>query len=305
MTKTYFPFDAGTGSAITESQWRKMAEFFISTGVLDTQLNELEVFADASGMNVKVKSGKAWVKGHYFESTAQETLTITAADGSNPRIDRVVVKADFTANTIDLVVLAGTPAGSPVAPSLTQSATVWEISLAQVLVGTAVANIAADKVTDERTIVQTGDVVAARVARVYRNAALNITTTPTAIAWDAEVLDTHAHHDNATNNSRLIAKVAGKYRIAANVLLSIPGVSAVRATIAIRKNGVATDLAVALFENPDTGVSANDMTLIIDDVLDLALNDYVEVFISIFSGTQALNVGAASDTRASFIYLGT
>ncbi|MES2405559.1 MAG: hypothetical protein V4567_14660, partial [Pseudomonadota bacterium] len=49
----------------------------------------------------------------------------------NPRIDRVVLRADFVNNNIVLDVLQGTPAVSPAAPALTQNTSIWEISLAQ------------------------------------------------------------------------------------------------------------------------------------------------------------------------------
>jgi len=47
-------------------------------------------------------------------------------------------------------VLTGTPAASPTPPNVTQSSTIWEISLAQVYVGAAVSTIAAGNITDER-----------------------------------------------------------------------------------------------------------------------------------------------------------
>lgn len=150
---SYFPFDAGNGANITEDQWRKMARFWLPTGPISDEDNELEVFADSTGMQVKVRTGKAWIRGHYGESTAEKTLSVAAADGSNDRIDRAVLRADFTANTITLVVLEGTPATTPAAPSLMQSASRWEISLAQVAVGTSVSTIDAGDVTDERTLI--------------------------------------------------------------------------------------------------------------------------------------------------------
>jgi microcystin-dependent protein len=150
VTKEAFPFDAGAGATVTEDRWRKMAKHWRAAGVLIGELNELEVVGDASGMNVKVKSGRAWVEGHFFESDAQETLVIAAAHASNPRIDRVVLRADFTANTVDFGVVTGTPAVSPVAPPLTNSATIWEIPLAQVTVDAAAVTITASKVADER-----------------------------------------------------------------------------------------------------------------------------------------------------------
>lgn len=150
MSIIYFPFDAGAGADSMEDRWYKMARLWRDTGVV-AEGNKFEVYADNSGLRVKVKSGIAWIRGHYIESDAEEILAIGAADPSNPRIDRVVLRVDWSANTIALTVLQGTAAGSPSAPALTQvSGTTWEISLAQVLVDAAAASITAGKVTDER-----------------------------------------------------------------------------------------------------------------------------------------------------------
>lgn len=150
MTQIYFPFDSGAGANVTEAQWSLMAKNWLNTGVIKDVLNELLCFADSTGMQVKVKSGQAWMQGHFFQSAAEETLSISNADSTNPRIDRVIVRIDWTANTIQLAVLSGTPAVSPSAPSLTQNNTRWEISLAQVYVGANVSTIAAGNITDER-----------------------------------------------------------------------------------------------------------------------------------------------------------
>lgn len=146
MTKSYFPFD---NADVYEAQWSKMFSL-LPTGVISGINNELVVYANSTGMNVKVKSGSAYIKGHTFESTAEETLSIAASDPTNPRWDLVVVKLDWVNNIIDLAVKTGTPAGSPVLPSLTQTTSVWEIALAKVVVDATITTIAANKVTGLR-----------------------------------------------------------------------------------------------------------------------------------------------------------
>jgi hypothetical protein len=154
MAQTYFPFDSGSGGSVTESQWGQMAQFWLSTGVLKGQLNQLNVFADSTGMQVKIDTGMAWVQGYYYKNDALVTLAIAAANATNPRIDRVVVRVDWTANTIQLAIIQGIPAASPTAPAVTQNNSIWEISLAQVLVGANVSTIAAGNITDERTLMK-------------------------------------------------------------------------------------------------------------------------------------------------------
>jgi hypothetical protein len=150
MTKTYYPFDAGAGASIVEAQWAKMAASWQETGVFRSQLNMLEPFGDSSGMVVKVKSGQAWIKGFFFESDAQESLNIGASDPTNPRIDVVVARLDKTANTIDFVVVAGTPAADPAIPAITDTATVTDMPLAYVNVLAGVSTITAGNVYDIR-----------------------------------------------------------------------------------------------------------------------------------------------------------
>ncbi|WP_209121502.1 H-type lectin domain-containing protein [Alkalihalobacillus sp. BA299] len=150
MTQTYFPFDSGSGANVTEVQWQEMAQYWLNTGVIRSVLNELEVYADSTGMQVKVKTGEAWIKGHFFKSDEEEALAIGTADASNPRIDRVIIRLDWTANTIQLAILQGAAATSPVAPALTQNTSRWEISLSQVNVGAGVTTIAAEDIIMER-----------------------------------------------------------------------------------------------------------------------------------------------------------
>lgn len=152
----YYPFDAGAGSSITEAQWAKFARHLLPSGVLRSYENELEVYADATGMQVKVKTGAVWIRGHYGEITAIDTIAIESADPSNPRIDLVVAKVDWANNKVQIDIVKGTAAASPSIPSLTRNSSIYEVALAQVLVGTGVSTIAADKVTDERSFAWAG-----------------------------------------------------------------------------------------------------------------------------------------------------
>ena len=131
-----------------------MARRWLKSGVLTGYLNALAVTADGTGMTVSVNTGGAWVEGFYFENDAAAVQTITAAHATLSRIDRIAVRLDRTANTVALVVLTGTAAASPVAPTLSVSDTLYEIGLATVLVDPAVGVIAAGKVTDTRTLVK-------------------------------------------------------------------------------------------------------------------------------------------------------
>jgi hypothetical protein len=203
---TYFPFDAGAGASVYEAQWRKMAEHWLSTGVLRGELNQFAVSADGSGMTVSVATGKAWLKGQYVESDAVAALSIDAADGANPRIDRVILRNTYgapgVAGSIALAVLKGTAAGSPTAPALTQNTTtMWEISLAQVRVDAGAVVVAADKVTDERVMV---DVNGETVQPLYKSAT-TVTVASTTTETDLARVTIPAGRLGATGGLRIKA----------------------------------------------------------------------------------------------------
>ena len=125
-----------------------------------------------AGMSVRVALGWAAIVGtttsnmgvYTIFNDAQDTLTITTADPTNPRIDLVcatVRDAYYSGANNDVIfqVIAGTPAGSPVAPSLPANS----ISLATVAVGAAVTQINSGNITDTRVDVGTnlpGDISA-------------------------------------------------------------------------------------------------------------------------------------------------
>ena len=127
-----------------------------------------------AGMSVRVASGWAAIVGttttnmgvYTIFNDAIDTLTITTANPTNPRIDLVcatVRDAFYSGANNDVIfqVIAGTPAGSPVAPALPANS----ISLATVAVGAAVTQINTANITDTRVnvttnIPETGDISA-------------------------------------------------------------------------------------------------------------------------------------------------
>lgn len=103
--------------------------------------------------NVEVQIGAALVDGRFYENTAANTLAVAAnASGSN-RIDTVILRLDYVAQTIRLIVKQGTPAGSPVRPTLQQDATYWEIPLADIAVANGFATLAQSVITQRQRYV--------------------------------------------------------------------------------------------------------------------------------------------------------
>lgn len=154
MTQTYYPFE---NTDTTEAQYSQLFRRLQLTGVSGApSTTDLKVFGDSSGMQVKVPAGFAIVRGHAYNSSAQETLTITAANSTNPRRDLIVLTLDPTANSILLAVVTGTAAASPADPSLTQTDEgTFQMVLARVSVAAGATSIAAGDVTDLRTFVGT------------------------------------------------------------------------------------------------------------------------------------------------------
>lgn len=153
MAQTSWPFD---NADTTEGQFSQLFRRLQNSGVSGSpSTTDVKVTGDSTGMNVKVAAGYAIVRGHAYYNSSQFTLTIGTASAS-PRIDSVVLRLDPTANTIVLAVVAGTPAASPVAPTLTQTDEgTYELAIAQVAVGASVSTISAGNVTDIRPFLGT------------------------------------------------------------------------------------------------------------------------------------------------------
>lgn len=118
--------------------------------------NPLQVSA-SSGMSVTVNAGFAFVQGSTsatagmytacLDTTA--TLTLTTSDPTNPRIDNIIVQfvdVGTSSSTATVNVQAGTPAASPVAPTLPANS----LLLAQIAVGAGVSSITSGNITDKR-----------------------------------------------------------------------------------------------------------------------------------------------------------
>lgn len=147
MAQTSWPFENVDTSETQFSQWARN----IGEGVKQNTLDELEPFADSSGMQVRVRSGQALIRGHYYQNSAEATLPVAVSDPSNPRIDIIALELDPSANLVALKVIAGTPASSPVAPTVVQTdGGIYQLKLAEILVGAGVTTIAAENITDTR-----------------------------------------------------------------------------------------------------------------------------------------------------------
>ncbi|HXG72828.1 MAG TPA: hypothetical protein VNJ04_19710 [Gemmatimonadaceae bacterium] len=128
-----------------------------SGGVVQGVYNELAVTAPGASMTVSMATGAAVVRGIPYENfAAAKTITIAAADVTNPRIDTIAIEVvppgagENIEGRSAYVKLQGAPAATPVAPALTQSSTLFQIPIADVRVDAGLTLIAANKITDRR-----------------------------------------------------------------------------------------------------------------------------------------------------------
>lgn len=151
------------GSHPAENDRLTTQALWATTGIINS--SSMAVTQNSpTAMSVRVASGWAAIVGDeqsnmgtyvaYNDATA--VLGITTADATNPRIDRVcatVRDAYYSGayNDVILQVVAGTPAGSPVAPALPDNS----ISLATVSVAAGATTITNANITDTRVLVTT------------------------------------------------------------------------------------------------------------------------------------------------------
>jgi len=133
----------------------------VGEGVVGTGHFAVSQRGAGANMSVDVAAGRAWVEGdedtsaqptYQVKSTSIVNVAIATADGSNARIDRVVLRVED--DTFDgsnerravLETLEGTPAGSPSAPAEPDNA----ITLALVSVPASDTTITNAQITDMR-----------------------------------------------------------------------------------------------------------------------------------------------------------
>ncbi|MER7109683.1 tail fiber domain-containing protein [Streptomyces sp. NPDC000229] len=149
MAITSYPFDA---QVVTETQYSQMFREFQDSGVATSYGASGFYVTAATGMNVNVGSGLAFLRGHMVQSTATETVAIPTA-GTAVRVDRVILRLDPSLNSIVLAVKQGT-SGSTTPAALTQTDTgIFEIALASVTVNANVTSIVSGDITSTRPFV--------------------------------------------------------------------------------------------------------------------------------------------------------
>ena len=123
----------------------------LRSGVLASPGDCFQVLA-GSGLTVRVRPGFAVINGSFAYDSAEAQVTIPTADSNLPRIDRIVLRCNYLNRLCELIVKTGTPASTPVAPSLLQPASgdYYELGLATVRVEAGAASVSQSAIADTR-----------------------------------------------------------------------------------------------------------------------------------------------------------
>lgn len=149
MEKSSF-FNSVSGDRTYKAEdWASYFASFIGNGVFPVPSNNLQAVA-GEGMTVTVKAGKAWINGYFYMNTSDLTVSLATADGVLKRIDRIVVRWDFTNRLISVKVKSSAASASPSAPALQRDADVYELCIADVLVGAGATSVTGGVITDQR-----------------------------------------------------------------------------------------------------------------------------------------------------------
>ena len=148
----YFPFNDKNGDRVYFAEdWARYFADFIGNGIYPNPSNGLQVLA-GSGMTVKINPGTGFINGYTFWSDTETDLTMTNADGTLGRVDRIVLRWSKADRNITISILQGTYGKNPVATTLTRSADIWEIALADVAIGKGLTTITQAQITDDRYV---------------------------------------------------------------------------------------------------------------------------------------------------------
>jgi len=185
---TSAPYDANTEFANWVKRGfgvganRANAGVVLGTGSESTQLDALQVTQNSpAGMSVLLNIGAAQVDGTEYYNDSALTLSIAANGSGLARIDTIILRKSFASQTVRAAVLQGTPAGTPVPPTLTQSAGVtWDIAIADIAVANGAVSITNANITSRASYTDGADGV--YLDRIL-NSTVDTNVTGDAVKW--------------------------------------------------------------------------------------------------------------------------
>lgn len=178
MAESSWPTTAGS-RVVLDQEYEALARAWSGSGdgVIGYPGDTTVGYADASGRQVKVRSGKlGQIRGRgWYSGTTDTTLAVTANASGSTRMDLLVLRLTRSTWAITTVVKAGTPgAGNP---SLTQDTVsgistsgVWEIPLLLITVVNGETSLSSGEVSDVAWYMQ-GDTVVCTSTNPYQPSA--------------------------------------------------------------------------------------------------------------------------------------
>lgn len=151
MAEFSYPFNAvetspGVYDRNYDASHLARAFLHLQNGVAVGVLGSLIVTA-GTGLNTSLATGLAYINGVHYYNDAAKTLPHDVADPTNNRIDYVALRLDTGAREITSTVIKGTPAATPAVPALSNTASIVEIALYEVLVRAGSTQILATDIT--------------------------------------------------------------------------------------------------------------------------------------------------------------
>jgi len=287
-TIEYFPFD---NQASFEDQWRDMAETWQTTGIIvqgggmDSAGGDCAV-SPGTGLQIEIGTGKAWIKGHMFKHTVDsEFLPISSNSSGTTRTDLVVIRADFTANTIGYEVLEGTT--TPV-----QNSTNWDLPIASVSVASGAVSLATTDITDMRVTSNHADFSPLCIIRNSANTTI-ADGANTTLTWDTSDNNPMGMYD-ASMTDRITIKEDGIYEVTCNTVWSNPASTSGTRRIIVLRNRVGIDTAIA-YGSAVGSSSLVDVGITASRIIELVKDDYL--FVNAYN-----NSGASVDVKNAGLY---
>lgn len=155
MAITYGFFNAikqsdGTYDRVYNSdQISEMFEGLISDGVFES-VGDALIVKEKSGMTIEVGTGRAWIGDRWMKNDAKMNITLTGAHLTLNRWSAIVIRADYSNRVISIVEKVGTPATTPMKPTITYNDFVKEKCLAYIYVGKGATSITQANIVDCR-----------------------------------------------------------------------------------------------------------------------------------------------------------
>lgn len=174
----------GSPRTVDDNEYEILGAAWSTDGLVGSPADTPVAYADSTGMQVKVRSGKYGVvhgKG-WYSGSSDITKAITANSSGQPRIDLLVLGLDRSTQLVTEYVKTGTAAASPLPPALLRDPAgagtgKWEVPLLQIAVATGAATISAGNVTVVAPWINAGSLILSTVDLLTKIAAPTSGTT--------------------------------------------------------------------------------------------------------------------------------